>query len=186
MNPQPARDRTTLCYAIGILGSFLIVAALVWAMRHYTQPPPLGEDRVALRKKALAELRAAEAEELNTYGWLDQGKGDRPPADRGGDEAGLARLAESGRRTLQPHRPRRESHRRPAQSARETQPLRVNEVPRVCQWNPGRIPMPKSEGRKKPEIRSPNGRLAASGFEFRPSFGLRTSAFGFRLPFLHR
>jgi len=60
---------------IGILGCFLIVAALVWAMRHYTQPPPLGEDRVALRKKALAELRASEAEELNSYGWLDPGKG---------------------------------------------------------------------------------------------------------------
>jgi hypothetical protein len=75
MNSQPLRDRTRLAYVIGILGSFLIVAALVWAMRHYTQPPPLGEDRVALRKKALAELRTAEAEELNTYGWLDQSKG---------------------------------------------------------------------------------------------------------------
>ena len=75
MNPDPVRERTTLAYVAGILGSFLIVAALVWAMRHYTQPPPLGEDRVALRKKALAELRAAEAEELNTYAWLDQGKG---------------------------------------------------------------------------------------------------------------
>jgi len=75
MNPEPVRERTTLAYAVGIIGSFLIVAALVWAMRHYTQPPPLGEDRVAVRKKALAELRAAEAEELNTYAWLDQGKG---------------------------------------------------------------------------------------------------------------
>ena len=75
MNAQPVRDRTSLAYVTGILGSFLIVAVLVWAMRHYTQPPPLGEDRVALRKKALAELRTAEAEELSTYGWLDQSKG---------------------------------------------------------------------------------------------------------------
>ena len=75
MSIGPARDRTTLAYVVGILGCFLIVAAMVWAMRHYTQPPPLGEDRVALRKKALAELRAAEAEALNTYAWLDQGKG---------------------------------------------------------------------------------------------------------------
>jgi hypothetical protein len=75
LNSEPARDRTTLCYIAGILGCFLIVAALVWAMRHYTRPAPLGEDRVAVRKKALAELRASEAEELNTYGWLDQGKG---------------------------------------------------------------------------------------------------------------
>jgi hypothetical protein len=75
MNSQPAGERTSLAYALGILGSFLIVAALVWAMLHYTQPPPLGEDRIAVRKKALAELRAIEAEELNTYGWVDQGKG---------------------------------------------------------------------------------------------------------------
>ena len=27
------------------------------------------------RKKNLAELRAVEAEALNTYGWVDQGKG---------------------------------------------------------------------------------------------------------------
>ena len=75
MNAQPARDRTGLAYVIGILGALLIVAALVWAMQRYTQPPPLGEERVALRKKALAELRAAEATELETYGWVDQAKG---------------------------------------------------------------------------------------------------------------
>ena len=28
-----------------------------------------------MRKKALAELRAAEASELSSYGWVDQGKG---------------------------------------------------------------------------------------------------------------
>jgi len=75
VNSPPVRERTTLAYTVGILGSFLIVAALVWAMRHYSQPPALGQDRVALRKKALAELHATEAEELNTYGWLDQSKG---------------------------------------------------------------------------------------------------------------
>jgi hypothetical protein len=75
MNPQPARERTGLAYFAGILGSLLIVAALVWAMQRYTQPPPLGEDRVALRKKALADLRAAEATELENYGWVDQAKG---------------------------------------------------------------------------------------------------------------
>ena len=75
MNPQPARKWTGLAYVIGILGSCLIIAALVWAMQRYTQPPPLGEDRVALRKKALADLRAAEASELGTYGWVDPAKG---------------------------------------------------------------------------------------------------------------
>jgi len=52
MNSQPTGDRTAPAYVAGILGCFLIVAALVWAMRYYTQPPPLGEDRIALRKKA--------------------------------------------------------------------------------------------------------------------------------------
>jgi hypothetical protein len=75
VNAQPTAERTTAPLVIAILGCFLIIAALVWAMHHYTQPPPLGEERVAVRKKALAELRAAEAEGLNTYGWVDQAKG---------------------------------------------------------------------------------------------------------------
>ena len=75
MNPQPAPERAGWGNLTGIVGSFLIIAALIWAMWHYTQPPPLGEDRVALRKKALAELRAAEATDLESYGWVDQAKG---------------------------------------------------------------------------------------------------------------
>ncbi len=73
-NPAPAPPRTTAAYVIGILGSFLIIGALVWAMRHYTQPPPV-ENRPAVRAKALAELRAAETEALNHPAWIDQGKG---------------------------------------------------------------------------------------------------------------
>lgn len=64
-----------LGYAVVVLGTFLIAAGLVWAMIHYTKPAPLTEDRVALRKKNLAELRAANAEALANYGWMDQGKG---------------------------------------------------------------------------------------------------------------
>ena len=75
MNAEPVRERSRLAYAVAILGSFLIVAALVWAMRHYTQPAPLGAQRAAERARALAELRAAEAEALNTVGWIDQSKG---------------------------------------------------------------------------------------------------------------
>jgi len=75
MNSQPAPERTALAYIIGILGSFLIVAGLVWAMLHYTQPAPLGEDRAVVRAKALADLRAAETEALNNAAWLDQPKG---------------------------------------------------------------------------------------------------------------
>ena len=75
MNAQVERERTGLAYLIGILGALLIVAALVWAMQHYTQPPPLDAERVAVRKKALAEMRATEATGLGTYGWIDQTKG---------------------------------------------------------------------------------------------------------------
>jgi hypothetical protein len=67
--------KTFWAYVFGTLGCFLIVAALVWAMRHYTRPAPLGEDRATIRAKALAELRGAEADALANPAWLDQGKG---------------------------------------------------------------------------------------------------------------
>ncbi len=75
MNSDSQCCRSGTAYAIGILGSFLIVAALAWAIHHYTHPAPLGEERAAVRAKALVELRAAEAEALSTPGWVDQAKG---------------------------------------------------------------------------------------------------------------
>lgn len=76
MNDEPvARERTAWAYSLGIVGAFLIVAALAWAIHRYTEPPPLGEDRAAMRAKALGELRAAEAEALAQPAWLDAGKG---------------------------------------------------------------------------------------------------------------
>ena len=75
MNSEPTPERTGLAYLAAVVGAFLIVAALVWAMHHYTQPPPLEQGRVAVREKALAELRQTEASELGSYGWVDQAKG---------------------------------------------------------------------------------------------------------------
>jgi hypothetical protein len=75
MNSEPQPERSGLVYVVTVLGAFLIVAFLVWAMRHYTQPLPLGEDRAVVRAKTLAELRAAETEALDTVGWLDPAKG---------------------------------------------------------------------------------------------------------------
>jgi len=75
MNSQTASDRSAWAYFLAALGSFLIVAALVWAMHRYTQPPPLGEDRAEVRAKTLAELRATEADALEHAGWVDQTKG---------------------------------------------------------------------------------------------------------------
>lgn len=73
MNDNPVR--TALAYAAGILGSFLIVAGLVWAMHRYTQPAPLGQQRAQERAAALAKLRNEEAEAMNTAGWIDPNKG---------------------------------------------------------------------------------------------------------------
>jgi hypothetical protein len=64
-----------MAYAVGILGAFLIVAALVVVMQRYTKPALIDEGRAAVRAKALAELRAAESEALRSPGWMDQGKG---------------------------------------------------------------------------------------------------------------
>jgi hypothetical protein len=75
MNSDTSRDRVSLIYALAILGCFLIVGALVWAMHRYTQPPPLGRDRAIARARALEELRAADAEALNNAGWVDANKG---------------------------------------------------------------------------------------------------------------
>ena len=72
-------------YIAALVGAFLIVAGLVWVMRHYTRPEPLGEDRAALRSKTLAALRAENEEVLHNpnYAWQDAAKGIvRMPIDR--------------------------------------------------------------------------------------------------------
>lgn len=66
---------TGWAYTIAVLGALLIVGALVWAMKHYTTPPDITAARAAERAKNLAELRAAEKQAMETYGWVDQGKG---------------------------------------------------------------------------------------------------------------
>jgi hypothetical protein len=64
-----------LITGVAVLGAFFIVALLVWAMQHYTQPPPLDAGRAAQRAQALRELRTEENEALRTPAWLDPGKG---------------------------------------------------------------------------------------------------------------
>ena len=68
-------NRTRLCLLVAIVGTFLIVAGLVYTMRRYTQPPPIDQNRIAERKKFLTEVQSASAEGLNNYAWVDQGKG---------------------------------------------------------------------------------------------------------------
>src|SRR5213083_1561301 len=72
----PAFDAARLtAYAIGIIGTFLIVAMLVLAMRHYTQPATVGANRIEERYKFLQDQRAADAKALNEYDWVDKDKG---------------------------------------------------------------------------------------------------------------
>jgi len=60
---------------LSVLAALLIVAIIVWAMRHYTTPPSLTAERAALRAKNLAELRAEETKAMTTYDWVDKNKG---------------------------------------------------------------------------------------------------------------
>jgi hypothetical protein len=75
MSTNSCSCRPILAYIVAILGAFLIVAALVWGVRALLQPAALGEDRAALRAKALAEIRAAEADAMTTPAWIDAAKG---------------------------------------------------------------------------------------------------------------
>ena len=62
-------------YIVGILGTFLIVALLVWFMHRYTEAGGINEARKAERAKALVELRAADTEALENTAWIDPNKG---------------------------------------------------------------------------------------------------------------
>lgn len=64
-----------MSYMVAVLGAFLIVAGLVWAMKHYTTPPSILAQRAAERAKNLTELHAAEKHDMENYGWVDQPKG---------------------------------------------------------------------------------------------------------------
>src|SRR5262245_17041633 len=75
MNSQPPPERSNLAFLAGILGALLLAACLVYAMKYYTRPAPLGEDRSLVRSRALAEIRGVEAEALHNVAWLDPAKG---------------------------------------------------------------------------------------------------------------
>ena len=60
---------------LGVVGAYAIYALLVYTMVKVTAPPPVNQTRVGERHKALAEVRAAEQQELYSYGKLDAAKG---------------------------------------------------------------------------------------------------------------
>jgi hypothetical protein len=75
MNKPGRAAGRAMSYVVGIVGSLLIVAALVQLMKQYTRPEPLGQDRTAERYKNLTQQRETDSVQLNQYGWEDAGKG---------------------------------------------------------------------------------------------------------------
>jgi hypothetical protein len=55
-----------------LLGSFFILAGLIYLMYYYTRAGAVDRAHWVERTKNLAELRAANQEQLETYGWIDQ------------------------------------------------------------------------------------------------------------------
>ena len=67
--------RNLALYAIVTLITFSLMAGMVWVVKKYASPAPLGMERAEQRRKALAEVRTADADGLNNFGWVDQPKG---------------------------------------------------------------------------------------------------------------
>ena len=75
MNSRSGSQNSVGVYAVAILGVFLIMGGLVWLMRHYTQPAPVGLGRAQERSKALAEIRQTTQEQIEQPGYVDLTKG---------------------------------------------------------------------------------------------------------------
>jgi len=76
MNTEPtSRKCCNGLTVLGVAGSFLVMAWLVWLMRSYTQPPPLAQIRAEERLKIKHEFDQANAPILSGYDWADKSKG---------------------------------------------------------------------------------------------------------------
>jgi hypothetical protein len=62
-------------YAMGLTGTLLVMAGLVWLMRHYTAAPPVFAERSAERMQIKSEFLAANAPLIENYDWQDQTRG---------------------------------------------------------------------------------------------------------------
>ena len=76
MNTEPTcRKCCSGLTVLGVAGSFLVMAWLVWLMRSYTKPPSLEAVRAGERYKIKAEFEAANAPPIGGYDWADKDKG---------------------------------------------------------------------------------------------------------------
>jgi hypothetical protein len=67
--------KSGMVYIIAVLGALLIVAVLVYEVRKYTQPAPLGQARAIERAEKLKELHGDEITGLSEVAWIDKDKG---------------------------------------------------------------------------------------------------------------
>jgi hypothetical protein len=74
MNPA-LNEKPVWHFGIIFVVACLLFAALVVGVKLLVPVPAINADRAALRSKALADIRAAEAIALNTAGWVDQDRG---------------------------------------------------------------------------------------------------------------
>lgn len=75
MNEIPSEKKIVGFYVVAIIGAFLIMAALVAAIKHYSKPADLNAARSEERRKALAQIRNENADALDNYAWQNQAKG---------------------------------------------------------------------------------------------------------------
>ena len=75
MNETPSEKKIVGFYVVAILGAFLIMAALVAAIKNYSKPADLNAGRSEERRKALAQIRNENADALDNYAWQNQDKG---------------------------------------------------------------------------------------------------------------
>ena len=77
MNPETNQQTSNgaTAAALGFIIAGFIVALLILAMKYSLHPPAVDADAAAARVKALAELRVAESNALNSPGWVDRNRG---------------------------------------------------------------------------------------------------------------
>ena len=68
-------ERTVWPIGVAFLIACFLFAALVVKVKWSTPVPAIDADRAAVRARALAEIRAAEAQALNQPGWIDENRG---------------------------------------------------------------------------------------------------------------
>lgn len=72
---QETTEKPVWHFGINFVVACLLFVALVVVVKFSVSVPAVDADRAALRSKALAEIRTAEATALNTAGWVDQDRG---------------------------------------------------------------------------------------------------------------